>query len=68
MQERKFREVCKAIDVDPEAEIPVQVVPGGQTFSGLSNQEQGVRILWTLEEHGLGRIWTTFLPVYGISD
>ena len=32
MQERKFREVCQAIDVDPEAAIPVQVAPGGQTY------------------------------------
>ena len=32
MQERKFREVCQAIDVDPEAAVPVQVAPGGQTY------------------------------------
>jgi hypothetical protein len=32
MQERKFREFCKAIDVDSEAAVPVQVVPGGQTY------------------------------------
>ena len=32
MQERNFREVCQEMDVDPEAAVPVQVVPGGQTY------------------------------------